>query len=153
MNMKIHFLGILLLIGILSGCNSSRNEEELSDFSALNGNVYLLTVDRVALQPKVSSPMDELKESDYLPTTVGNVYAVTFGVDGSQIRVEPGAIRGEKTTSADKTIRYYTLTSGVMAGGRFEVRSKAAGLEGELTIYGSGLPVISSERGSLLPGN
>lgn len=151
--MKIQLFCVLLLAVLLGGCRSTINEEELSDFTALNGNIYLLTVNKIAKQPKVSSPMDELKESDYNVTTEGKVYAVSFGVNGSQVTLEPGTIRGEKTTSIDKTIRYYNLTSGVFAGGRFEVRSKSSGMEGELTIYGSGLPIISSERGSLLPGN
>ena len=152
--MRLKQLGIWLMVFVWVGCASSGNEtEELADFTAMNGNIYLFTVNRTATQPKVTSPQQELKESDYSATADGKIYAVSFSTDGSSVTLEPGTFRGEKTVVADKTIRFYTLTGGAFAGGRFEVRSSASGLEGELTIYGSGLPILSSVRGSLLPGN
>jgi hypothetical protein len=43
----------------------------------------------------------------------------------------------------------YELTEGAFAGGRFVIGSVASGLEAELTLYGSGVPIASSERGAL----
>jgi hypothetical protein len=43
----------------------------------------------------------------------------------------------------------YSLVAGVFAGGRIVVWREAGGIQAELTIYGSGVPVVRSERGSV----
>jgi hypothetical protein len=42
------------------------------------------------------------------------------------------------------------LTKNLFAGGRFVVWSSDGGFEAEYTVYGSGVPIISSERGPLV---
>jgi hypothetical protein len=50
--------------------------------------------------------------------------------------------------TADRLI--YAVVEGTFAGGRIMVwRAANDDLQAELTIYGSGLPVIKSERGSI----
>jgi len=42
------------------------------------------------------------------------------------------------------------ITKDTFAGGRFVVWAADVGLQAELTIYGSGVPIVSSERGPLV---
>jgi hypothetical protein len=51
--------------------------------------------------------------------------------------------------SSPTELLLYNLNEGTFAGGRFVVWSGKNGLQGELTIYGSGVYIISSERGSI----
>jgi hypothetical protein len=124
--------------------------ENLSELASLNGRTYTLKINRSARIPMVTSPFDELKESDYVMVTDGKSYTVSFLSDGSGVTVEPGTLRGVKADSKNDTVRFYNLTFGAFAGGRFEVWSNKNGLEAELTLYGSGLPIIISERGYLI---
>ena len=64
------------------------------------------------------------------------------------VTIEPGSIRGQKTNKDDES-KFYELDEGVFAGGRFVVWINNDSFEAELTIYGSGVPIIKSERGYL----
>jgi len=60
-----------------------------------------------------------------------------------------GAIGGRKTNEGDESI-IYELDEGLLAGGRFIVWMNNDNLKVEFTIYGSGLPILKSERGHLV---
>lgn len=118
-------------------------------FSSLNGNSYILKVNRVIINmPDVQFPMDDLQESDYTITTKHIQYDVTFSENGQTVSIEPGSLLGE-IANEDNESRRYDLVEGVFAGGRFVVWKNNEKFDGELTIYGSGVPIVLSDRGSL----
>ncbi len=66
------------------------------------------------------------------------------------VTIVPGSISGQKTNDGGES-RFYELDEGVFAGGRFVIWTNNDSFEVELTIYGSGIPVVKSERGYLVP--
>ena len=140
------FLGLLLL---MVGCDAGdSNDKYITKYSLLDGNDFLLEVDRMLETLDVQFPTDNLQESDYKETTEGTQYNVTFSKDGEMVTIEPGSIRGQRTNKDDES-KFYELDEGVFAGGRFVVWINNDSFEAELTIYGSGVPIIKSERGYL----
>ena len=140
--------GLLLL---LVGCGATNSADEyVAEFSLLDGNDFVLEVDRISESPNVQFPMDDLQESDYEETNEGTQYNVAFSEDGQMVTIEPGSIRGQKTNDGDES-KLYELDEGVFAGGRFVVWINNDSFEAELTIYGSGVPIVISERGYLAP--
>ena len=138
--------GLLLL---LVGCEvSNQFDKNVAEFSLLDGNEFVMEVNRISEKPDVQFPMDDLQESDYRETNEGEVYNITISEDGQMVIIEPGSIRGEKTMDGDKS-KLYELDEGVIAGGRFIVWISNDSFEAELTIYGSGIPIVKSERGYL----
>ena len=57
------------------------------------------------------------------------------------------AKKGATRASGDPAV--YWLQEGTFAGGQFVQRKGEKGLEAELTMFGSGVPITASERGSL----
>lgn len=146
-------IAVFCLLFLIAGCSGKKLTDEVaSDFAFLNGKSFVLEVNRAVKAPIMKLPMEELPETDYIISITGKVYTVTFSANGETVTLEPGSIRGEKNKTGNDTQGYYSLTAGVFAGGRFVVRSVQEKLEGELTIYGSGIPIVLSERGSLLQG-
>ena len=146
MKCVVIFLGLFLL---MVGCDAGdSNDKYITKFSLLDGNDFLLEVDRMSETLDVQFPTDNLQESDYKETTEGTQYNVSFSKDGEMVTIEPGSIRGQKTNKDDES-EFYELDEGVFAGGRFVVWINNDSFEAELTIYGSGVPIIKSERGYL----
>jgi hypothetical protein len=138
--------GLLLL---LVSCEvSNQFDKNVAEFSLLDGNEFVMEVNRISEKPDVQFPMDDLQESDYQETNEGAVYNVSLSEDGQMVIIEPDSIRGEKTMDGDKS-KLYELEEGVFAGGRFIVWISNDSFEAELTIYGSGVPIVKSERGYL----
>lgn len=111
---------------------------------------WALAVDR-ALRNGVSAsglPSTPLSEADFAPVAGGPVYHLAVSQRAGRIEVvEPRMVgRLEQATSERLT---YGLVEGTFAGGRIVVWREQVGLQAELTIYGSGVPVVRSERGSL----
>ena len=109
----------------------------------------VMVVDRTYMRDRER----EVAESDELPAT--SYKAVTpadrwnVAIEGASIVLTPigkpqARIEGVEKPGA-KGERRFDLTS-AFAGGRFVLR----GDDAELTIYGSGVPIISSERGKLV---
>ena len=147
----VHCVLCAILFTILLSCSAINTDiEKTSELTSLNGKTYTLKITRSVTLPQVTSPFQELKESDYVMITDGKNYTVSFLADGSGVTLEPGNIRGVKADSKNDSLRFYNLTIGVFAGGRFQVWSNKTGFEAELTLYGSGLPIILSERGNLI---
>lgn len=118
------------------------------DFSLLKGGDYILKVDRVSTAPNVQFPWDSLYESYYTVINEDIKHEVTFTEDGKMISIKPGPVSGEKTKDGEIS-KYYELVDGLFAGGRFIIWKNNEKIEAEYTIYGSGLPIIKSERGKL----
>jgi hypothetical protein len=99
-----------------------------------------------ASAPTSSTPLDE---ADYEPLAAAVAYDVT--IDGrwqlAHIGDMPWAAELRESSAGQL---HYELTDGATAGGRFVIRSTAAGLEAEITLYGSGVPIALSERGRLV---
>jgi hypothetical protein len=145
--MKQYFLCIFLLL-ILTRC--SKEDPAHSEFSSFvtYGNNYVMEVDRVTDFSNVRFPTDEIDENKYVAFTGDKRYYISFAVDGKTISINAGQITGlRKEASSDEV--FYELNEGLFAGGRFVVRLENELLDAELTIYGSGVPIVSSERGSL----
>jgi hypothetical protein len=117
-----------------------------------NGGSFVLVIDRRWRNEGSggpSFPHDELDEEDYEPIEDGPRHSVKVGADGASVEVGEGPMKGERQ-QADESRIAYDLTGGVFAGGRFVVWKAEGGLEAELTIYGSGVPIVSSERGHIV---
>ena len=130
--------------------NSEESPEGSTD-APMDGE-WVLQVDRKwnGDAGSVQFPSDSLPEEAYEPLSDGAAYRVVFSNELGSVAVGDTPLSGAQVSDADGR-REYDLTTGTFAGGRFIVWNGAAGLQAELTIYGSGVPIISSERGALTP--
>ena len=136
---------------LMVSCDAAESDDEYADnLSLLDGNSFMLEVDRILEMPDVQLPIDDLQESDYIKVNKDTQYHVTFAEDGNMVTIEPGSISGQKTNDGGES-RIYELDEGVFAGGRFVIWMNNDSFEAELTIYGSGVPIVQSERGYLVP--
>jgi hypothetical protein len=131
-------------------CKKSDNNDDTVDFSSLNGGNYILKVDRISKSPDVRFPNDSLNESYYTASDEGTRYEISFSEDGQSISIAPASVSGVKTNDS-KVSKRYDLVQGVFAGGRFIIWTDNTSFQAEYTIYGSGVPIIKSERGKLFP--
>ena len=114
-----------------------------------------LRVDR-ALPTLGGNRSIQLLESDYQPVSDGSTYPILVSDRGSQVTIGKAHEMGPRVhfplkgsrTSGTKAIAY-DLHEGTFAGGRFVVWPDEQTLQAELTIYGSGLPIVLSVRGRL----
>jgi hypothetical protein len=101
---------------------------------------------------EVQFPTDPLSEEAYdavdRSTDVLPVQVVV-SKNGDQVTIGEST-EGNLTSSASDLV-HYDLGAGTFAGGRFLVWIDDDCFQAELTIYGSGVPVVSSERGRLYP--
>lgn len=117
---------------------------------ALHDGVWELTVDRAlrAAGTAVGAPMDQLSESDFAPVVAGATYRLAVSQGAARIAVvEPRMVGQLEQATAERLT--YALSGGTFAGGRIVVWREPRGLQAELTIYGSGVPIVKSERGSV----
>lgn len=113
-----------------------------------------LQVDREWVRKGAQSLPRSLTEDDYRLVSDGPRYSVvvTDGCKKVEIR-EVGAAgehppkKGATHASGDPAV--YWLQEGTFAGGQFVLLRGDRGLEAELTMFGSGVPITSSQRGSL----
>ena len=133
MNLMKHVVICLGFLLLLVGCDAS--DKYVAEFSLLDGNDFVLEVDRISESPDVQFPMDDLQESDYEETNEGTQYNVAFSEDGQMVTIGAGPIRGQKTNDGDES-KLYELDEGVFAGVRFVVWLDNDNFEAELTIYG-----------------
>lgn len=113
----------------------------------LGEGVFTMKVDRIADQPEVNRPLDPLEDADYESVSDGAVYQITFREHGGvHVDISPIGVSGKlRTISGDE--KTYNLDNGLLADGRLVVRENNGHFEGEYTVYGSGVPITSSERG------
>jgi hypothetical protein len=86
--------------------------------------------------------------------TIATIERWEVSFDGPNVTLVPitpihptqGKIAGTEV-SVTAGERRFALGTGAFAGGRFVVRGDRA----EITLYGSGVPIISSELGTLVP--
>ena len=122
--------------------------------SQLTDGVWELRVDREWAKEGHRALPGQLSEKDYRSLVNGPRYSivVTEGCAKVEIRkmgdaADRPAMKGEWRASGDPFV--YWLQDGTFAGGQFVVLPGGMSLQAELTIFGSGVPVTASERGSL----
>ena len=115
---------------------------------------WVLRIDRAIPVERLGLNRDseQVDESEYRPISKGSTYPILVSDRGARVEID-----GEKRTAVHPPMKgvrssptepiVYKLDDGTFAGGRLVVWSGKNGLQGELTIYGSGVPLISSERG------
>ena len=134
----------------------SATEDEFPFAYCHPSDIYGLTSDRVAVWPDVQYPTDPLSESDYVPMELGEQvnYLIEISEDWQTLSFEDSCITGTLQEATLKTL-YYNLDpcDELPNGGRFRIwlpdETVETQQEGEFTRYGSGAPIIRSERGSI----
>lgn len=139
--MKLPLATGLLWAAVLLGCGGSTSR-------------YVMRVDRMydrnaAQQPRV--PSEDLPPESYQAAAPTDRWAVA--IEGSKVVLTPigehpmkvTRLEGKEVASSRPEERRFDL-DGSFAGGRFLLK----GDDAELTLYGSGVPVVSSERGKLV---
>jgi hypothetical protein len=129
-------------------CQKQKDKNNTTGFSILNGNSFNMKVDRVSNAPNVYFPADNLKESDYVSVSEDIQYNITFSADGQTVTIEAGSVSGEKTNDSSESV-FYKIVDGLFAGGRFVLWRDNDFIVAEYTKYGSGIPIIKSERGNM----
>jgi len=119
----------------------------LADFS--DGS-WTLRVDRaLRTGTPITTPTQTLSEQDYAPVAEKTEYAVVVSKNAQQISGGTPAWSGARA-AGDAAHANFDLSAGTFAGGRFVVWAAEDGLQAELTLYGSGVPIVKSERGALI---
>jgi hypothetical protein len=110
------------------------------------------TVDRVwdGVSGNIIFPSDPLSEDDYQPAPQVSTYRVVLSDQGRTVSVGTTPFVGARTAASGERV-FFDLSQGTVAGGRFVVWAGAETLQAELTLYGSGRPIVQSERGTLVP--
>ena len=148
---------VALVIINACACNPSENHDTngpippISLDSFIDGQ-WVLTVDRVwdGVSGNIIFPSDPLSEDDYQPAPQVSTYRVVLSDQGRTVSVATTPFVGARTAASGERV-FFDLSQGTVAGGRFVVWAGAETLQGELTLYGSGRPIVQSERGSLVP--
>jgi hypothetical protein len=117
---------------------------------------WQLKIDRRWNRENAQFPTDPLDEKDYDPVSDGPTYSVSISDGWNRVTVGDGdtpvnPFMGELKAGKSGTLDY-DLSTGPFGGGRFVVWIAESSLQAEITIYGSGIPIISSERGTLTRG-
>ena len=146
---KTNCIIILVLTLLVPACNKKAPNES-NEISSLNFNRnYTFYVDRVADHPAVQFPMDTLAEEQYSPVNSGKSYEVKFSEDGEKVYIDNDSLTGSLNSKTESKMSY-NIIRGFFVGGRFVIWPKAQSITAELTEYGSGVPIIFSERGRLV---
>jgi hypothetical protein len=146
---KSNCLLILLLPLLILTCNKKTPDEANDSSSSQNTGSYIFYVEKSVSNPNVQFPFDTLSEEQYSPDNTGKTYVIKFSSDGKEVSINNDSIQGTAGTESDLK-KSYNLDKGVFAGGRFVIWPKDQPTKAELTIYGSGVPIIVSERGMLV---
>jgi len=146
---------VVLSMGIASllacGEQSKVSDGSSADLvQVLHDGTWVLTIDRT-LRAGVSTsglPTTPLSELDFAPVAVTTIYRLVVSQRGARVEiVEPRMVGQVEQRSAERMT--YALNEGTVAGGRLVVWRASGGLQGELTLYGAGVPVTRSERGAV----
>ena len=142
----VSFLFITIILPFLFSCSTDDYEAK---FLLLGENDFILEVSRISEYPNVQFPSDQLNEKDYVEINHSSEYEVSFSEDWKTISIMDDSISGTIMEGSEE-YKKYDLDKGLFAGGRFVVWITYGQFEAEYTIYGSGVPIVRSERGYLL---
>jgi hypothetical protein len=118
--------------------------------SALEDGNWKLLVNRAynrAVNPLLR--VNDLQERVYQPVKNGRTYQITVSNHGSRVTIQGDRAMGGQLVKTTDSRLEYDLSEGTFAGGRLVMWSEKTGRQAELTVYGSGVPIIFSERGAL----
>jgi hypothetical protein len=133
---------------------ATHNDAAIDPAEVLRGLVdgsWVFSVDRAwdGVSGHIVFPSDSLTDDDYKPTDQSPTYAVVLSEAGAHIMVGTTPFIGQRTSASSARL-VFELSQGTFAGGRFVVWRQSNALQAELTIYGSGRPIVQSERGRLV---
>jgi len=150
-----HFSIILLGLALLAACSSKDKTPESPSKKdgapVLADGTYVLTVQEAWDRNREAPPADPLK---YVPVTDQKEYALVLSADQNEVTIthadlaEP--VKGRRVKQEER-VWTYRLKEGLMAGGDLFIRFEGAPPKAQLDVLGSGVPLISSERGLLQP--
>ncbi len=148
-----HLLIIVLGLALVSACSSKDKTPETASkkdaAAALADGAYVLTVQEAWDKNREAPPADPLK---YVPVTDKKEYALVLSADQNEVTLthaelaEP--VKGNRVKQEER-VWTYRLKEGLMAGGDLFIRFEGEAPRAQLDILGSGVPLISSERGTL----
>lgn len=121
----------------------------VSSYSQPADTAYVFNVEKVANHPPVGFPRDTIPDTCYKLADTIKSYKVRFSFLRDSAFIYDGTYTlpcTKSSMSADK-IQYD------WGGGRFEVWYTTVPYQAEFTRYGSGVPIIISERGPLIPSS
>ncbi len=154
--MKLRLTAVALASLVLVSCGArTPSQPTTPTLASFTSGTWQLHVDRVwdGHTGAPQFPSDTLDESAYKGVTDGGTYRVEPAEGGRQVTVSnPGAAPcvGRRGTVSISSIQYDFDPPGVFAGARLVVWQTGGGLQGEWTVYGSGVPIVKSERGSIV---
>jgi hypothetical protein len=150
--------GWVFALAMVSGaCSSTRADSAdaggdaptPASLASFGDGAWTFEADR-AWHGSATLPSDPLAESDYQPMTPTTLYQVVVSATGTTVTVGTTPYAGTRAAASSDLVTF-DLSTGTFAGGRFLVWPAQTSLQAELTIYGSGVPIVSSERGTLTP--
>ncbi|MDX9720586.1 MAG: hypothetical protein RBU37_07555 [Myxococcota bacterium] len=121
-----------------------------TDNAQLSDGAYVLSVEHEWDRNQEQAFEAEL---NYV-ASAGNSYQVVLGNALTEVTVShpewESAAKG-KRSSSESGKHSYRLSEGLFAGGELVITCTSDGLQAQLDVLGSGVPIISSERGVLTP--
>lgn len=132
-----------------AGAAGQAGSPACTGLDCLAGAELLYVPDREWQRPAAGGGMSELDEADYEPL-LGPTWRAKFSSDALTVDLTPSA--GGDTVHGTRDPKraagaWFELQ--LFAGGRFLVTPSSSELRAEHTIYGSGMPILSSTRGLL----
>lgn len=150
-----------VILSVTASCsgNLSPSRSSTPTLASFTTGTWYLKVDRAwdGTTGAPQFPSDALDEAAYKAVSTPRVYRVVVS-DGGQLvtlRITDAdtTLQAQRAKVTATVLQYDLPFTGLSAGGtggRFLVWSTANGLQAELTLYGSGVPITQSERGVLL---
>lgn len=126
----------LFIFFFLTGLKISNADILITDHN------YVLTITQVANHPPVLIPSNAIPDSCYQLVNDNISYMIRFSESFDSVFID--SLRVGQKDKVDSGKIYYKLTAG-----RFIIWEYNSTLNAEFTQYGSGVPVIKSERGVL----
>lgn len=118
-----------------------------SQQSLIEDGSWLLKVDRVWNgQTVISLPNDTILDDDYLTTDLGNCYKIIISEHGSKLAIQGTPVSGVRILNTENRCEYQ-IEDGLFSGGVIYIWNSSFGIQAEYRVYGSGKPVVGSERG------
>lgn len=132
------------------GGEDAAEHRPLASLDDFIDGAWELRVDRAwnGVDGNIAFPSDQFTEADYQPVSPGSTYPIVVSDQAARVSIGSPPLKGRRTAETEESI-IYDLSEGTFAGGRFVVWAGNQGLQAELTIYGSGRPIVKSERGNL----
>ena len=140
------FFFVIFILSISSCKNDNSNNSK--DDELCSGSYQFLITDTLQRPVNIQFPHDTLLAEHYIPDNSGRSFCVRFSVAKDTVYLMNDSIIGVIDVTNDVT-HTYSLEN-TFAGGRFVVWYNMTPMSAEYTVYGSGLPVILSERGNLI---